>query len=157
MPVLDRIILFHKDEMFPKPEIAPPDEEREGMDFITFGVLLAADADGTLQLQGNVTISDDVLSYAVDAVLGSGEGSGTVRDLGLRFIIRETPDGTRIAFADMTGGYARIRTLTLMLVGIGAAGAAVAVPGQPRTGRPRAQPGRESMGAAAPVRGGRVA
>ena len=68
-----------------------------------------------------VDIADEVLAQAVSAALGSGETEGVLSAWQLRYLIRSTPDGMKIAFADRSHEVASMTSLVLtsLLVGLG--------------------------------------
>ncbi|AHM56081.1 sensor protein DltS [Peptoclostridium acidaminophilum DSM 3953] len=69
----------------------------------------------------NVTVSDEVVSEVTKRVLERDEQNGIMLDLRLRFLVMQTPGGTKIAFADMGREMDSMTNLllTLLLVGLG--------------------------------------
>lgn len=69
----------------------------------------------------NVTVSDEVVSEVTNRALGESKQEGILLDLQLRFLVKQTPDGTKIAFADMGREIDSLTNLliTLLLVGVG--------------------------------------
>ena len=67
--------------------------------------IVTVNAAGTLlsRTEQNAALSDEVLAEAVKIALASGERTGVWRQQSLMFVVRDSPEGTRIAFAD-TGG-----------------------------------------------------
>ena len=49
----------------------------------------------------NVAVSDEVAAEATERALASDSMSGVLFDLKLRYLVAQTPDGVKIAFADM--------------------------------------------------------
>ncbi|WP_283609289.1 sensor histidine kinase [Faecalispora anaeroviscerum] len=69
----------------------------------------------------NAEISQQVLEQAVQQALESNAQEGTISSLDLRFLRKDMPDGTKIAFADRSHERDSIRSLLLsaLLVGLG--------------------------------------
>lgn len=67
------------------------------------------------------SLAEDVLAQAVSETLASGKEEGVLSGLGLRFMVRQTPEGTKIAFADRSGEIRAMAQLigTSLLVGVG--------------------------------------
>ena len=78
--------------------------------------------DGSLTIltDGNVSIEKTILEQAALDTASTTEGDGTLNDLGLYFRKRITPDGTVIAFADTSYVSSSLRSLILILAGVGA-------------------------------------
>lgn len=84
---------------------------------------LLNDSGGVVYTSGeDAEMSDAVLNQAVKLVWDSGQKEGTLSSLGLRYLTKETPDGTVIAFADSSAGMDSMKSLVLtsLLVGAGA-------------------------------------
>lgn len=69
----------------------------------------------------NVIVTDALISQVTQRALTSGKTEGIMMDLKLRYLVRDTSDGFRIAFADMGRDMDTITSLiiTLSLVGLG--------------------------------------
>ena len=67
---------------------------------------VTVDADGALtsvQIDDNITVSEDVPEEAAAQALASGSNAGVLHKLGLRFLLEPDKDGgARIAFADLS-------------------------------------------------------
>lgn len=81
------------------------------------------DTKGTIisSVKGNVSISETILAEAVAEVLDLGKSEGILHDLDLRFLLQDTSDGAKIAFADRSGEISSMQSLLLisLLVGVG--------------------------------------
>lgn len=99
-----------------------------------FAVKLSQDGTVADVIRENVSVTDDLLAEAVQRVLteengldalqklGQGESiTGAFWDLNLRYMVQNSPEGVKIAFADMTKEFEEITNLvtTLVLVGMG--------------------------------------
>ena len=62
---------------------------------------------------GGSSVPQEVLSQAVEQALASGQDKGVLEELGLRFRLRDTQRGTRIAFSDMSWERASLTRLAL--------------------------------------------
>lgn len=84
------------------------------------------DGDGAVEQMwsgGSVSVSDEVLSAAVEEALASGKAEGTLGGLGLRYLIDRQEDGAvRLAFADLSWERDSLKSLVppSLLVGAGA-------------------------------------
>ena len=69
----------------------------------------------------NVAVSDEVAAEATERALASDRMSGVLFDLKLRYLVAQTPDGVKIAFADMERELGSLTSLliTLLMVGLG--------------------------------------
>lgn len=63
--------------------------------------------------ENHSTVTDSLASEAVTAALESGRRQGNLKSLSLRFLIDDTADGTKIAFADTTHESSSMRSLIL--------------------------------------------
>lgn len=70
----------------------------------TFCVIINAEGrPGEVVSGSNTTVSDEVLEQAVAQALESGQDHGALHMLGLRFLLRDSPEGERrLAFSDMS-------------------------------------------------------
>lgn len=86
-----------------------------------FSVTLGENGEIVSASRENVTVSDNVVAAVTKRALDSGKQSGVMFDLQLRFLLKQTPDGTKIAFADMGREMDSMTNLllTLLLVGLG--------------------------------------
>lgn len=75
-----------------------------------------------LTLGNGANVSDEVLEQAAEEARASGQEHGILEDLGLRFRVRAVPDGTRLAFSDMSWERSSLTRLILtsLLVGLAA-------------------------------------
>ncbi|MDD4849461.1 MAG: HAMP domain-containing sensor histidine kinase [Gemmiger sp.] len=81
------------------------------------------DSTGTITQSNveSVDITEDTLAALVAEVLASGKESGSIQNPYLRYLTQNTPDGTKIAFADSTAELAALRSIGLRLAGVVAA------------------------------------
>lgn len=86
-----------------------------------FSVTLDESGDIITVRKENVTISDATLQEVTNRVQESGDSDGIFFDLRLRYITRQTEEGTVIAFADLSREWDSLLHLisTLLLVGVG--------------------------------------
>lgn len=86
-----------------------------------FTVTLNHEGDIVWSDRQNVEIDDETLALAVSYATDKSSDGGVIDALNLRYLRRETPEGTRIAFADRTAEQTALRQLafTLLLVGLG--------------------------------------
>lgn len=86
-----------------------------------FTVTLNHEGDIVWSDRQNVEIDDETLALAVSYATDESSDGGVIDALNLRYLRRETPEGTRIAFADRTAEQTALRQLafTLLLVGLG--------------------------------------
>ncbi len=85
---------------------------------LTFSVTV----DGTAYTltPGGVSVSEELLSEAVTAALNTDKTDGLLFGLQLRFLKRQTPEGLRIAFMDVSSNIDSMRTLIVLSVCVGA-------------------------------------
>lgn len=120
---LRQAIILRGDDGLPKPMIGGPEGQAQPMDRVpAFSVLLADDG-GVKQVFGseNVSVSDETLRRAVQLAQENGGASGRLRELSLRFLRDETPDGVKFAFADTSHERSGMRSLLLISFAAGAA------------------------------------
>ncbi len=72
----------------------------------------------------NVAVSDEMIAEVSERVLASGRQEGILYDQRLRFLLKQTPEGVRIAFADMTRELEAMTNLMITLLLVGAGGLA---------------------------------
>jgi len=87
----------------------------------SFSVLVDENGKILSATRANVDVSEEVIAKITERVLDSGRQEGVLFDMRLRFLTKETPDGKRIAFADMGRELDMLTNLllTLILVGLG--------------------------------------
>ncbi len=99
---------------FPKDDFPPASST-------VFSVTLNQDGSIASVVGMGVDVSDQLAEKAVQLALASNQKEGRLAELNLRFLMEDTPDGTRIAFADQSGERSSMANLLLtsLLVGIG--------------------------------------
>lgn len=108
------------DEMPPRFEIGAPPEQ-DGMDrdrnasmVPVFSVTVEDGQVTSINDGGHVDVSEETAAQAAQEVLDSGQDSGVLASLDLRFLMEQTSDGTiRIAFADRSWEHSTLRNLFL--------------------------------------------
>lgn len=108
------------DEMPPRFEIGTPPEQ-DGMDrdrnasmVPVFSVTVENGQVTSINDGGHVDVSEETAAQAAREVLDSGQESGVLSSLDLRFLAKQTSDGTtRIAFADRSWEHSTLRNLFL--------------------------------------------
>jgi two-component system, OmpR family, sensor histidine kinase CiaH len=87
---------------------------------------VVTDASGTIVsvFKENLEVSDSVVSDVTKRALSSGKTEGTLMDMDLRFMVRNTGSGFRLAFADTANETTSITRLLLTLLIVGAGGLA---------------------------------
>lgn len=108
------------DEMPPRFEIGSPPEQ-DGMDrdrnasmVPVFSVTVEDGQVTSINDGGHVDVSEETAAQAAQEVLDSGQDSGVLASLDLRFLMEQTSDGTiRIAFADRSWEHSTLRNLFL--------------------------------------------
>ncbi len=70
---------------------------------------------------GGASLAEDTLEQAVSETLAAGNKEGILSGLSLRYMMRQTPDGIKIAFADRSGEIHAMAQLigTSLLIGLG--------------------------------------
>ena len=86
-----------------------------------FSVSLAEDGTVTdYYSMDNVTVTDDLLEQAVEAVENTSSDSGVLRDLRLRYLVQEGEDGiVRIAFVDMSWEQDALMSMAFSVLPVG--------------------------------------
>lgn len=120
---MNRILSMDMGAAEPKFEIGverPPKEKRQFLPVIS----VFYDASGRIEKNfgGNIEISDDVLNESVSKVIESGKKEGVLRNLGLRYLLREKDGGVKIAFADMSSEREYMTNLLLISLSVGSLG-----------------------------------
>lgn len=114
------MVLSRQDgESVPRFEIgAPPLEQKENGDnrnasmVPVFSVTVKDGQITEIRDDELVDVSEDTALQAAQEALATGQDRGVLSDLGLRFLLERSPDGTvRIAFADQTWERSSMRTL----------------------------------------------
>lgn len=108
------------DELPPRFEIGSPPEQ-DGMDrdrnasmVPVFSVTMEDGQVTSINDGGHVDVSEETAAQAAQEVLDSGQDSGVLASLDLRFLMEQTSDGTiRIAFADRSWEHSTLRNLFL--------------------------------------------
>jgi len=112
--VLLRAVDSKGDLMPEKLEIGGGQPHRSAPMLPAFSVLLDQNGRILSNTSENVDISEEAIKEVSERVIDAGKNDGILYDLQLRFLLKETPEGTRIAFADMSR---ELDMLTKMLVG----------------------------------------
>lgn len=96
--------------------------DRDGPLVPVFSALLDENQQVAQVTRENVSVSDEVVAELVSRVQATGKLSGAFWNDELRFMFRDTPEGTKIAFADMNREIETLVNLliVLLLVGVGA-------------------------------------
>lgn len=102
-----------------KPQIGGKPAHMPGAAIPSFMVVVNKKGEIVSTFMDKVTISTEVLHQALVSVQSHREDSGILHSLRLRFLKRDTPDGTKIAFADRSE---EIRSLHTLLINITIAG-----------------------------------
>lgn len=103
------------------PQMEAGRQEPKNKLIAVYTVLLNGEGEPVSSPSGAFSLSGEVLKEAVEQALESGQETGLLRELGLYYRMRSTPEGTRIAFADAGYLSASMRQLVLtsLLVGLG--------------------------------------
>lgn len=103
-------------------EIGKKTPEKHGPLIPVFRVIVDENQAITNTFRDNVSVSDDIVSEVTKIALDSNSPSGYLTKYELRFMIRQTPEGVKIAFADTTREKETMLNLliVLLLVGLGA-------------------------------------
>lgn len=109
-------------EIGKKPDGGQFDGNRDGFQPI-FTVTVDRDQNIVSSRLENVTVSDEVLAQAVQAVLSGETSSGVLRELGLRYMLTpaQFDGGYKIAFLDRSSEESTMRTLIVSSLLLGAA------------------------------------
>ena len=105
-----------------KPEIGAVHPQQQPVSATpVFSVLLDASGEITSSYTDNVTVSDEVLTEAAQKAFSSGKSEGILLDLNLHYLRQDTPEGVKIAFADISNEISSMKSLifSLLLVGVG--------------------------------------
>lgn len=109
-------------ELSSKPELGKPGGRLPGLSIPTFCVTLGEDGSILRVSQGNVTVTDEVAAQAVEAALAADDREGVIGALGLRYLRADTPEGDKLAFADLRHETDGMRSLILNSLAVGAVG-----------------------------------
>ncbi|HPE16253.1 MAG TPA: histidine kinase dimerization/phospho-acceptor domain-containing protein, partial [Oscillospiraceae bacterium] len=95
-----------------------PDGSSEAPWQTTFVVLVDEDGAVVSVTGQGLEVDDELAEEAAKAALATGETSGKLGSLDLRFLMRTTPDGTKIAFYDLSAQQRSMRNLILTSLGV---------------------------------------
>lgn len=86
-----------------------------------FSVLLNESGQVIAETRENVDVSDTVIAQMAQRVMASGEEDGVLNDMRLRFLVKTSSEGTRIAFTDMSRELEMLTSqlISLTLIGFG--------------------------------------
>ncbi|HCP14445.1 MAG TPA: two-component sensor histidine kinase [Peptococcaceae bacterium] len=86
-----------------------------------FSVLLNENGQVIAKTRENVDVSDTVIAQMAQRVMASGEEDGVLNDMRLRFLVKTSSEGTRIAFTDMSRELEMLTSqlISLTLIGFG--------------------------------------
>ncbi|MGM9611974.1 MAG: sensor histidine kinase [Butyricicoccus sp.] len=99
-----------------KPLIGKPMEDGRVVEHVpVFSVLLDAEG-GIRQIDGreDISITDQTIESAVTQAQQSAPAEGTLADMSLRYLRQDTPDGIKIAFADISHERTGMRSMFLI-------------------------------------------
>ncbi len=100
-------------------------EMRRGDGFYVLTFTVAVDSEGTVMSMATygdeIVISEEVLSQAISTALADPDGSGTIADLHLRYLVKSGTYASRIAFADMSGERDSMNNLIFTSLSVGIA------------------------------------
>ncbi len=87
--------------------------------------VICVELDGQNQVQivhgeENITVSGEALDKMVEMALADGGRSGRLAEYSARFLVEQTPNGTKIAFADTGGEQSQMTSLVLTSLAAGA-------------------------------------
>lgn len=106
----------------PKFEIGQPKPDKPFSSMTPVFTVLVDNEGNVLSISNDtVDVSDELVDEAVEQVLSSGSQEGVLSALSLRYRMAESPNGTKIAFADLSNEKATMTNLlvTSLLVGAG--------------------------------------
>ncbi len=100
------------------PSAEPSNDRDKPLPYVYASTVLVT-ADGTILTQGNagVGMTEELLREAVAAALGNRKNTDTVAGMNLIYAKRETPEGTRIAFASSEHITVTVRNTALVAGG----------------------------------------
>ena len=141
----------------PKSEIGGKPFSPPGALTPVFCVLVGADgAVRTVTEDTAVDMSEETLAQAVSLALEGDRDEGVLNALNLRYLLRETAAGTKIAFADRSGEIRSMLSLVITSLLVGLRRADGVFLHQPVSVKLGAAAGQTGLGAAAAVCGRRV-
>ena len=120
--VMERVLTSETGMAPPSLEIREKDRNKSELMTAVFSVLVDEDGAVYSVRKENVTISDTTISNLTAETLSTDKQEGILFDSQLRFLIKETPDGAKIAFADMGRELDSLKKLVLSLVLVGLGG-----------------------------------
>lgn len=99
-----------------------PRDDKHGPLVPVFSVLIDENQAITPLVQDNVSISESLMIQVTEAALQSKQQTGILWNYELRYLVRNTPDGTKIAFADRNRELETLFSMlgVLLLTGLGA-------------------------------------
>ncbi len=102
---------FSKNELSvsPKRKIDKPSVQ---LDSMVFNVKLSKNKEKMTLIGDKIEIDNDLLVNLVETCLKSGKKNGTISELQLRYLIKESEEGTELAFYDLTND---IHTMTNLI------------------------------------------
>lgn len=105
----------------PKMKIDKKSMDRREPFILTFSVILDSDNEIRFISKENVSVTNGFVEEMTQAVLASSDPVGLFWDSQIRYLVRITPEGTKIAFADMNREIERMTGLltAMFLIGIG--------------------------------------
>ena len=104
-----------------KPMIGDKEPKPRRAQVLAFSVLLDQEGGAELVEEENVSVTEEVVVAAVREALASPAEEGTLPGLSLAFLVRQTPQGTKIAFADLSHVGTGMQSLVLTSLAVGAA------------------------------------
>lgn len=116
---MEKIIDRHESEQPHIMEIGGKKPEMRGPLVPAFSVLLNESNKIQVISKENVTVTDSVVSEITKEVLASDKKMGTLWQYELRYMIRETPEGTKIGFADMNREIETMLSLLITMILVG--------------------------------------
>ena len=122
--VLERMVEMPKEAQLEAFELKGDKPGRAEMLLPVFVVELTADGEILSTTSENIVVTEEVASEVTVRALSEGKKEGVLFDLQLRYLIEDTTDGTKIAFADMTRETDGIKNLFFTLLGVSLCGLA---------------------------------
>lgn len=104
-----------------KPMIGEKGPKPWSAQVLAFSVLLDEEGGAELVEEENVSVTEEVKEAAVREALASSAQEGTLPGLSLAFLVSQTPQGTKIAFADLGHVGTGMQSLVFTSLAVGAA------------------------------------
>lgn len=120
--VMERVLSSEFGMPPPSLEIREKNPDRSVFMTPVFSVLVSEDGEISSIRKENVTVSDTVIEKLAEQTLSTNKKTGILLDSQLRYLIKKTPEGTKIAFADMGRELDSLQKLILSLVLVGLGG-----------------------------------